>query len=100
MLKPLSETRVRNILEILKAYPRVNLRVRARRDDDTNGANAAKLQEDRAKSIVDALVSLGIDRTRLSSEGDRPDRAAFPPSNSPNRNRRSNAQIAILVTRK
>jgi hypothetical protein len=96
VLKPASKEQVRNIAEILRAFPRVNLRVRANRSEDSDLGNKSTFSEYRAKGLVNALVSLGIDRNRLSSTADGDSRL---PSDS-SEDDRSHAQIAISIIRK
>ena len=68
-LKPESREQLRNVAEILKAYPNVNVKVGGY-TDNTGDANAnLKLSQDRATSVVTELVALGVPATRLSGEG-------------------------------
>jgi outer membrane protein OmpA-like peptidoglycan-associated protein len=60
---------VDQIFELLKSDPAVKISIEGHTDNVGDAATNKKLSTDRAKSVMDALVSKGIDKTRLSFVG-------------------------------
>lgn len=88
---------VRNIAEILKAYP-IDLKIGGYTDNVGKEAANQQLSADRATSVVNALVAMGIDAKRLSPEGYG---SQFPvASNDTEEGRAQNRRIAVRVTKK
>ena len=88
---------VRNIAEILKAYP-VDLKIGGYTDNVGKEAANQKLSADRATSVVNALVAMGIDAKRLDPEGYG---SQFPvASNDTEEGKAQNRRIAVRVTKK
>ncbi len=69
VLKPESLTQLKNVSEILKAYPSVNIKLGGYTDNVGDAAKNLKLSDDRAKSVMAELVKLGITQNRLKAEG-------------------------------
>jgi OmpA-OmpF porin, OOP family len=97
-LKPESREQLRNVAEILKAYPNVKVKVGGY-TDNTGDANAnQKLSQDRSTAVVTELVALGIPAIRLSAEGYG---EQYPVAdNSTDSGRAQNRRIALRVTDK
>ena len=97
-LKPESREQLRNVAEILKAYPNVKVKVGGY-TDNTGDANAnQKLSQDRATAVMTELVALGIPAIRLSAEGYG---EQYPVAdNSTDSGRAQNRRIALRVTDK
>ncbi|MER0439192.1 DUF937 domain-containing protein [Emticicia sp. W12TSBA100-4] len=88
---------VRNIAEILKAYP-IDLKIGGYTDNVGKEAVNQKLSADRATSVVKALVAMGIDAKRLDPEGYG---SQFPvASNDTEEGKAQNRRIAVRVTKK
>lgn len=88
---------VRNIAEILKAYP-IDLKIGGYTDNVGKEAVNQKLSADRATSVVNALVAMGIDAKRLEPEGYG---SQFPvASNATEEGKAQNRRIAVRVTKK
>lgn len=88
---------VRNIAEILKAYP-IDLKIGGYTDNVGKEAANQKLSADRATSVVNALVAMGIDARRLDPEGYG---SQFPvASNDIEEGKAQNRRIAVRVTKK
>jgi len=88
---------VRNIAEILKAYP-IDLKIGGYTDNVGKEASNQKLSANRATSVVNALVAMGIDAKRLAPEGYG---SQFPiASNDTEEGRAQNRRIAVRVTKK
>ena len=68
-LKPTSQEQLRNVAEILKAHPQVNVKIGGYTDNVGDDAHNLKLSADRASTTRNAIVALGIDGSRLASEG-------------------------------
>jgi outer membrane protein OmpA-like peptidoglycan-associated protein len=75
MIKPESESIVEQIVQLLKTNADLKLSVEGHTDNVGDAKSNLKLSEERAKSVVAALVKAGIQTSRLSSAGfgqDRP----------------------------
>ena len=57
------------LVRIMKDYPDMNILVRSHTDTKGSADYNKKLSERRAKSTVQYLISKGVDKSRLSSEG-------------------------------
>lgn len=64
-----SMNEVKNIAEIMKAFPNVNLKVGGYTDNVGDDVQNLKLSSERAKAVKEALTVLGIDAARVESEG-------------------------------
>ena len=53
----------------MKDNPSVTIRINGYTDNVGNGADNLKLSEDRAKAVVNYLISQGINAKRLTSQG-------------------------------
>lgn len=92
-----SMNEVRNIAEILKAYP-IDLKIAGYTDNVGKEASNQKLSANRATSVVNALVAMGIDAKRLAPEGYG---SQFPvASNDTEEGKAQNRRIAVRVTKK
>ncbi|MFN7918664.1 MAG: OmpA family protein [Bryobacteraceae bacterium] len=68
-LRPESQEQLKNISEVLKAFPKVNIKIGGYTDNTGDPAANMKLSTDRAKNVMDELVKLGVEPSRLTSEG-------------------------------
>ena len=96
-LKPESAEQLKNIAEILKAYPTVNVKLGGYTDNTGNANNNLKLSGDRAAAVKAELEKLGIAETRLESEGY--GQANPVASNDTEESRALNRRISIRVTK-
>ena len=97
-LKPASQEQIKNISEILKAYPKVDMKIGGYTDNSGDSTSNLKLSADRANAVMNALVKNGINASRLLSSGygDK-----FPSSpNNTEENRAKNRRIAVRITKK
>jgi OmpA-OmpF porin, OOP family len=97
-LRPESQEQLRNIAEILKAYPAVEVKVGGYTDNVGDSAFNLALSQDRAANVVKELVGLGVVDGRLAAEGygDK-----FPVAdNATEQGRALNRRISLRVTRK
>lgn len=89
---------VRNLAEILRAYPEVNIKVGGYTDATGNEKGNLTLSAGRAERIVQSLIGLGIDPVRLTSEGYGSQHPVA--SNDTEEGRGQNRRIAVRVTQK
>jgi outer membrane protein OmpA-like peptidoglycan-associated protein len=68
-IKPESKAIINQIVEMLKANPKLNISVEGHTDNMGNPKSNKTLSDDRAKSVVSAIVAQGIDAKRLSALG-------------------------------
>jgi OmpA-OmpF porin, OOP family len=68
-LKPSSQEQVRNIAEIMKAYPQVTVKFGGYTDNTGNAEKNVELSRQRAISAMNQVVALGVDAARLNAEG-------------------------------
>jgi|GEM_PF-5996035 len=98
-IKPDSKNQLENIVAIMNAYPAVEIKLGAYTDStEVTKDKQMKLSTDRALSVKDNLVKLGIDAKRIKSEG----YANMHPvaSNKTPEGRAENRRIAIRITKK
>jgi K(+)-stimulated pyrophosphate-energized sodium pump len=97
-LMPESQEQLKNVAEILKAFPKVNIKLGGY-TDNTGDANAnLKLSADRAAAVEAELVKMGIDNARIDSEGYGDQ---YPVGdNATEEGRAKNRRISIRVTQK
>ncbi len=97
-IKAESQVQVNNIAEILKAFPKVKLKIGGYTDNVGPEASNMKLSGERAKAVVAAVTALGIDASRLDGEGYG---SQLPVgSNDTEEGRAQNRRIAARVTSK
>jgi outer membrane protein OmpA-like peptidoglycan-associated protein len=68
-LKPSSAEQLKNIAEIMKAYPKVALKIGGYTDNVGNADANLKLSQKRAENTMQELVKLGVDAKRLEAQG-------------------------------
>lgn len=97
-LLPSSQEQLKNIAEILKAYPNVEIKLGGYTDNVGKPEDNLKLSTDRAKSVLNELSKLGVDVKRLSSDGYGQEHSVA--SNDTDAGRQQNRRIDIRVTKK
>jgi len=93
-----SKDQLTNIYEVLKAYPKVNLKIGGYTDNTGSEVGNMKLSAARAKATVDALQAMGVAKGRLSPEGYGSQHPVA--SNDTEAGRAQNRRIAVRVTAK
>ena len=68
-IKPESQEIVNQIAEMLKQNENLKISIEGHTDNVGTNKSNQTLSENRAKSVLNALVALGIDKTRLKSKG-------------------------------
>jgi outer membrane protein OmpA-like peptidoglycan-associated protein len=97
-LTPASQGQLHNLAAIMKAYPRVNLKIGGFTDNVGDPVENKRLSEDRAASTMNALVAMGIPQIRVSAEGFGEERPISDNTTEAGRDR--NRRVAINVMRK
>lgn len=97
-LQASSQEQLKNIAEVLKAFPKVKLKVGGYTDNQGDPKANQRLSTDRAFNVVAELEKLGVQKGRLSPEGygDK-----FPVGdNATEEGRQQNRRIAVRITEK
>jgi len=97
-LKAASAEQLKNVAEILKAYPQVALKIGGYTDNVGDPAANRKLSQARAGNTVNELVKLGIGAKRLEPEGYGEKHPVA--DNSTEEGRQKNRRIDLRVTAK
>jgi OmpA-OmpF porin, OOP family len=97
-LQDSSTEQLQNIAAILKAYPKVKVKIGGYTDDTGNKEANLRLAQDRATNVMHELVQRGVDASRLAAEGYGEEHAVG--DNSTFGGRQRNRRIALRVTAK
>ena len=97
-LKPTSAEQLKNIAEIMKAYPKVALKLRKYSDNTGNADANLKLSQLRAQNTMQELVKSGVDAKRLEAQGYGEKHPVA--DNSTEEGRAKNRRIDLRVTSK
>jgi OOP family OmpA-OmpF porin len=97
-LQPQSQEQLRNIAEVLKAYPNVAMKVGGYTDNTGDPAANLDLSQRRATNVRQALVDLGVPANRLQAEGYGERHPVA--DNMTEEGRQQNRRIALNITRK
>lgn len=97
-LRPESSEQLRNIAEIMKAYPNVQAKIGGYTDNVGDPAHNMRLSQERANSTKNELVRLGVSPSRLSAEGFGQQHPVA--DNSTEEGRQRNRRIDIRITKK
>lgn len=97
-LKPESQEQVKNAAAILKAFPKVEIKIGGYTDNKGNASSNVKLSQSRAESVLAELEKLGVEGKRMKAEGYGD---AHPIAlNDTEEGRAKNRRIAIRATAK
>jgi OmpA-OmpF porin, OOP family len=97
-LQDSSTEQLLNIAAILKAFPKVKVKIGGYTDNTGNKQANLKLAQDRATNVMQELVQPGVDSSRLAAEGYGEEHAVG--DNSTVEGRQKNRRIALRVTAK
>jgi outer membrane protein OmpA-like peptidoglycan-associated protein len=97
-LEPSSQEQLSNVAAILKAYPKVQIKLGAYTDDTGDAAANLQLSDQRAKNVMAELVKLGVEPSRLEAEGYGEEHPVA--DNKTEEGRQLNRRISLRVTAK
>jgi outer membrane protein OmpA-like peptidoglycan-associated protein len=97
-LQPSSQEQLKNVANILRAYPQVRIRVGGYTDNSGDVTANLKLSQERASNVVAELVRLGVDPARLDARGYGDNHPVA--DNSTEQGRAQNRRISLRVTEK
>jgi OmpA-OmpF porin, OOP family len=97
-LEPASDDQLHNVAAILKAYPKVTMKIGGYTDNTGDKAANQKLSEERAQNVKTELEKLGVDLSRLTAQGYGEDHPVA--DNSTEDGRQKNRRISMRVTAK
>lgn len=94
-----SKEQLANMVEILKAFPTLKLKIGGYTDNTGSAEANKKISQQRADAVVAALVEAGIAKERLEGEGYGPEHPVCE-ANDTEECRAQNRRIAVRVTEK
>jgi outer membrane protein OmpA-like peptidoglycan-associated protein len=97
-LQPSSQEQLSNVANIMKAYPSVKLRIGGYTDNQGDAAANLKLSQARADAVMQQLVGMGVDPSRLDSKGYGEDHPVA--DNGSDAGRAMNRRISMRVMQK
>jgi OmpA-OmpF porin, OOP family len=97
-LEDASSEQLQNIAAILKAYPKVKIKIGGYTDNTGNELANLKLSQQRAINVMDELVHRGIDKARLEAQGYGQEHPVA--DNATEEGRAKNRRISLRVTEK
>ena len=93
-----SDAQISHIAEVLKAYPKVKIKIGGYTDNTGNANANKKLSNNRANAVKKAIASKGIAADRMDAEGYGSDHPVT--SNDTPEGRQQNRRIDVRVTEK
>jgi outer membrane protein OmpA-like peptidoglycan-associated protein len=97
-LQPASDEQLTNVAAILKAFPKVKIKIGGYTDNTGEAAANLKLSQERADNVKAELVKLGVAPERLEVQGYGADHPVA--DNSTEEGRQKNRRISLRVTEK
>jgi len=97
-LQPSSQEQLQNVANILKAYPNVHVRIGGYTDNTGDAAANLKLSTDRATTVLNDLVALGVEPSHIDGKGYGEDHPVA--DNATEEGRALNRRISLRVTQK
>lgn len=95
-----SMKQVQNLAAILKAYPKVSLKIGGYTDKTGNEQENMKLSQQRADAVLDALKKVGASATQLVGAQGYGSQFAKAAANAPDEVRRADRRISVSVRSK
>ncbi len=86
---------LQNIVDIMKEYPSAKFHIEGHTDNTGSRALNERLSKERAASVMEYLTSIGMDRSRLSSEGYAFDRPIAPNTTAAGRQQNRRVEISL-----
>jgi OOP family OmpA-OmpF porin len=97
-LQPASDEQLNNVAAILKAYPKVKIKLGGYTDNTGDKTANQKLSEERAKNVKAELEKLGVEPARLVAQGYGEEHPVA--DNATEEGRQKNRRISMRVTAK
>jgi outer membrane protein OmpA-like peptidoglycan-associated protein len=97
-LQDSSSEQLQNIAAILKAYPKVKVKIGGYTDNTGNEQANLRLSQDRAMNVMHDLVQRGVEQSRLDAKGYGEEHPVA--DNATDAGRQKNRRISLLVTEK
>lgn len=97
-IRPSSKVQIDNIVEIMKAFPNVKIKIGGYTDNTGKAKANIKLSGDRAVAVKKALVAAGIDAKRFAAKGFGSEHPVA--TNDTEEGRQQNRRIDVNVTAK
>jgi outer membrane protein OmpA-like peptidoglycan-associated protein len=94
---PATETAVKIVSRLLKAFPGVNIRIDGHTDNTGDPVANRRLSLERANAVKDVLVKAGVPADRISTEGFGSEKPLAP--NDTEENRAKNRRIELTLQR-
>ncbi len=98
-LTPVSEAQIKNIVEILKAFPNATVKIGGYTDNTGDTAINKQVSADRAKTVADQIIANGINDSRIESEGYGANHFVCP-ANDTDECKAQNRRVDVRVTKK
>ncbi len=86
---------LQSIVDIMREYPSAKFHIEGHTDSTGSLALNQRLSKARAASVLDYLTTIGMDRSRLSSEGYGPDRPIAPNTTAAGRQQNRRVEISL-----
>ncbi|MBB4080820.1 outer membrane protein OmpA-like peptidoglycan-associated protein [Lewinella aquimaris] len=91
-----SRIELQKMADVFKKYPDTNIKIDGHTDNVGSDNSNQRLSEQRAASVADYLTSLGIDRTRMTTEGFGETRPVE--TNDTDAGRQANRRVEVAIT--
>jgi len=95
-IRPESLPLLERIADAMKAHPSLIIEVRGHTDDRGTDAYNLRLSQRRAEAVVEALVAMGVERSRLRAVGFGKSRPLVPNTSEENRARNRRTEFVII----
>ncbi|PRY10404.1 outer membrane protein OmpA-like peptidoglycan-associated protein [Pontibacter ummariensis] len=99
-LQPKARTEIAELAETLKKYPDTNILIEGHTDNTGTREYNQRLSERRAQAVADYAASLGVDRSRLQTQGYSFDQPVADNTTAAGRAQNRRVEIAIFANEK
>ncbi|MCC9166692.1 OmpA family protein [Pontibacter harenae] len=96
-LQPAAKTEISQFAETLKKYPDTNILIEGHTDNTGTRELNQRLSERRAQSVADYAASLGVERSRLTTQGYAFDQPVADNSTAAGRQQNRRVEVAIFA---
>ena len=99
-LQSVAETEIAKLAETLKKYPDTNILIEGHTDNTGSPAINQPLSERRAQAVADYAASMGVDRSRMTTQGYAAEQPIADNSTEAGRQQNRRVEIAIFANEK